>query len=578
MNNVVIAKTFQDIADLLEIKEDSSFKVRAYQRAARSIKHLPVELEQLMQEGMLREVPGIGEAISKNIVELLTTGRLEYYDKLRAEFPEGISNLMQVSGIGPKLAVKLTKELGIKSTGELEAAIVEGKVSQLSGLGDRAAENILRHIQSIRTKEDRIPLGVALPVAEEIIASLYHCSSLQRAFPVGSVRRFKETVGDVSIISTGYEAEGILDAFVRLPQVREIQDRGNTTARVIVQQAIPVDFHVVEPETFGSQLQYFTGSELHNKKLRERAYRCGLKLSENGIADLSSGSLEKFSSEEEIYSRLGLQFIPPELREGQLEVENAEQGNLPQLVELSGIRGDLHVHTNWSDGQESIETMAAAAWALGYEYLAITDHSRGRGIAHGLNEERLREQILEIKRLNERGIRPRLLTGIEVDIRADGSLDLPDEILSELDIVIAAVHSAMGQDEENMTRRIICALENPNVDILAHPSCRLLGEREPVAADWDVILHAAARSGTMLEINAMPVRLDLKDLHVFRARQLGVKLSIGSDAHSTEHLNYMRFGVGVARRGWCEAPHILNTSSLEQVKLLLEHKGSTWRN
>ena len=572
MKNTEIARVFEDIADLLELKGEIPFKIRAYQRAVRSIEHLPVELEQLMQEGKLRDVPGVGEALAKKITELLTTGRLQYYKNLRAEFPEGIITLLDIPGIGPKTAMRLSTELGVTSVEELERAILEGKVAGLFRLGDKTAENILRHLQSMRTKEQRIPIGVALPLVEEMIASLRQRADLHNLTPAGSLRRFREAIGDIDLMGTAADGGAAIDAFIHLPQVKEVLAKGETKASVISHHDLQVDFRVVEHEAFGSLLQYFTGSKQHNIALRERGHRQGLKLSEYGITDLRSGEMEKFAAEEDFYHRLGLQFIPPELREGQQELERAEQGTLPELVGLSDIRGDLHVHTDWSDGHDSIEAMAVAARALGYQYIAITDHSKGRGIAHGLNEERVRGQISEIRRLNERLEGIHILAGIEVDIRADGSLDLPDELLKELDVVVAGVHSAMGQEEDKMTRRVLRAIESPYVDIIAHPTCRLLGERDPVALDLEAIFRAAVQTGTILEINAMPDRLDLKDIHIFRARELGVKLvMIGTDAHSAEHLGYMRFGVGAARRGWCEAGHILNSLPVEAVLASLKH-------
>jgi DNA polymerase (family 10) len=565
MKNSEVAKVFEDIADFLELKGEIPFKIRAYQKAVRSIEHLPVELEQLMKEGRLREIPGVGEAIAKKITELLTTGRLEYYEKLRAEFPEGISTLLDVPGVGPKTAMKLSTELGIKSVEELETAILEGKVAKLFRLGDKTAENILRHLQSMRTKEQRTPIGVALPLVEDIMSSLRQRSNLRNLTPAGSLRRFRETIGDIDLMGTAEDGDAVIDAFTRLPQVKEVLAKGGTKASVIGRHDLQVDLRVVEHDAFGSLLQYFTGSKQHNIALRERGHRQGFKLSEYGITDLRTGKLEKFAHEEEFYHRLGLQLIPPELREGQQEVERAEQGTIPELVSLSDIKGDLHVHTNWSDGQDSLEDMAMAAREMGYQYIAIADHSAGRGIAHGLTEERVREQMSEIRRLNEGLGDIRILSGTEVDIRADGSLDLPEELLKELDVVIAGVHSAMGQEQEKMTQRVLRAMQNPHVDIVAHPTCRLLGEREPVALDLEAIFQAAAQTGTVLEINAMPDRLDLKDIHIFRARELGAKLEIGTDAHSTQHLGYMRFGVGIARRGWCEAQHILNTLPLDAV-------------
>ncbi|OGO02155.1 MAG: hypothetical protein A2Y72_02135 [Chloroflexi bacterium RBG_13_53_26] len=565
MKNSEVAQVFQDIADLLELKGETLFKVRAYQKAVRSIEHLPVELAQLTKEGKLREVPGIGDAIEKKIVELLTTGRLKYYEDLRSEFPEGIISLLQVPGIGPKTAMRLSTELGIKSLEDLEAAIVDGRVVGLSRLGEKTAENILRHLRSVRTKEQRIPIGTALPLAEDIMMSLQQHSQIRNLTPAGSLRRFNETIGDIDLMGTADDGEAVIAAFTRLPQVKEVLAKGGTKASVVTHRDLQVDLRVVEHDAFGSLLQYFTGSKQHNIVLRERGQRQGLKLSEYGITDLQNGRLEKFAAEEDFYHRLGLQFIPPELREGQHEIERAAENSIPELLGISDIKGDLHIHTEWSDGRDSIEAMATGARNLGYQYIAVTDHSRGLGIAHGLNEERLREQMLEIGRLNERLEGIHILTGTEVDIRADGSLDFADELLRELDVVIAAVHSSMGQDQDRMTQRVLRAIENPHVDMIAHPTCRLLGQREPVALDSETVFRAAAQTGTALEINAMPDRLDLRDIHIFRARELGVKLALGTDAHSTEHLLYMRFGMGMARRGWCEAKHILNTLSVEEV-------------
>jgi DNA polymerase (family 10) len=400
------------------------------------------------------------------------------------------------------------------------------------------------------------------------MASLSHYPDLKNLTPAGSLRRFRETIGDIDLMGTAEDKDKILEAFTRLPQMKEVLACGGTKASIITQADIQVDLRVVEHDCFGSLLQYFTGSKQHNIALRERGHRQGLKLSEYGIQSRTTGVVEKFAAEEEFYHRLGLEFIPPELREGQLEIEKAEQWAIPELIKLSDIKGDLHVHTNWSDGHDSIEAMALAARDLGYQYLAITDHSAGRGIAHGLNEERLREQITQINELNQRLKGIHLLSGTEVDIRADGSLDFPDELLRELDIVIAGVHSAMGQEEGKMTQRILQAIENPHVDVLAHPTCRLLGGRESVSVDLEAVFKAAARTNTALEINSMPDRLDLKDTHVFRARELGVKLLISTDAHSTKHLEYMRFGIGVARRGWCEAKHVLNTIPLAELSAL----------
>ncbi|MBN2462105.1 MAG: DNA polymerase/3'-5' exonuclease PolX [Dehalococcoidia bacterium] len=570
MKNTTIAKVFQDMADLLELKGENVFKIRAYQRAARTFEHLPKEIEIMLHEGEdLQAIPGVGEAIAKKTIELINTGKLRVYEELKSEFPEGITTLLEIPGIGPRTANRLSNELGVKSADELEKAIKEGRVAGLFRLGDKTADNILQQIEALRRKDQRIPIGEALPVVYDIFTALRPLPGVKNLTAVGSLRRFRETVGDIDLMGTADNPEEAIDAFVKLPQVREVLAQGPTKASVILSGGLQADLRMVEHDSFGSLLQYFTGSKEHNVTLRTREQKKGLKLSEYGITDNKTDKLEKFATEEAFYRRLGLQYIPPEIREDQGEIDLAEQGKIPKLVELSDIKGDLHVHTDWSDGRDSIETMAQAAKALGYQYLAITDHSAGRGIAHGLNEERLRQQIEEIKRLNKHLKGIRIFTGTEVDIRADGSMDLPDALLADLDIVIAAIHSAMTQSQEQITRRILGAIENPHVDAIAHPTCRLLGEREPVAVDMEAVFRAAAKYDKALEINAMPSRLDLKDIHVYRARELGVKLIMGTDAHGTAHLGFMRFGVGVARRGWCRAKDILNTRPAREILAFL---------
>jgi DNA polymerase (family 10) len=574
MKNSEVAKVFQDIADLLELKGENVFKIRAYQKAARAIEYYPRELKIMIDDGEdLHNIPGVGEAIAKKATELVTTGQLGYYENLKAEFPPGVTNLLTLPGIGPKTANRLSNELGISSVDELERAINEGRVAKLFRLGEKTADNILHQIQALRRKDQRIPIGEALPIVEDILGALHSIPGVRNLTYAGSLRRFRETLGDIDLMGTADNPKEVIDAFVAQPQVGQVLAQGSTKATVIVSSGLQVDLRMVEHDSFGSLLQYFTGSKQHNVSLRERERKQGLKLSEYGITVIATDKLEKFSTEEAFYHRLGLQYIPPELREAQGEIEKAEQGAIPKLVALSDIKGNLHAHTEWSDGHDSIEELARAAKDIGYQYIAITEHSAGRGIAHGLDVERLRKQVAAIRALNERLTGIRVLAGIEVDIRADGSLDLPHEMLSELDIVIAAVHSAMNQSEEKMTRRVINAIEDPDVDIIAHPTCRLLGEREPIAIDLEAVFRAAAESNKIMEINAMPDRLDLKDIHAFRARDLGVKLAIGTDAHSIAHLAYMRFGVGVARRAWCEPQHILNTLPLAELLAVLNRSG-----
>jgi DNA polymerase (family 10) len=570
MKNSEVAKVFQDIADLLELKGENVFKIRAYQKAARAIEYYPRELQIMIGEGEdLQSIPGVGEAIAKKAADLVITGELPYYEDLKAEFPPGVTNLLTIPGIGPKTASKLSKELGVSSADDLERAISDGRVARLFRLGEKTADNILHQIQALRRKDQRIPIGEALPTVEDMLNALRSVPGVRNLTPAGSLRRFRETLGDIDLMGTADNPGEVIDAFVSLPQVGQVLAQGPTKASAVVSGGLQVDLRMVEHDSFGSLLQYFTGNKQHNISLRERGHRQGFKLSEYGITVIATDKLEKFSTEEEFYRRLGLQYIPPELREAQGEIEKAEQGAIPKLVDSTDIKGNLHTHTEWSDGHDSIEEIAVAARDMGYQYIAITEHSAGRGIAHGLDAARLMKQVDEVRAVDAHLNGIRVLSGIEVDIRADGTLDMPHEVLSELDIVIAAVHSAMNQSEEKMTRRVIDAIENPDVDIIAHPTCRLVGEREPIAIDLDAVFRAAARNNKIMEINAMPDRLDLKDIHAFRARDLGAKLAIGTDAHSIAHLDLMRFGIGIARRAWCEPQHILNTLPLAEVLAFL---------
>ncbi|MHB8086191.1 MAG: DNA polymerase/3'-5' exonuclease PolX [Dehalococcoidia bacterium] len=566
MKNSDIATVFENIADLLDLKGDNKFKIRAYARAAQVIHHLPEEMELMHDEGKdFQDITGIGDAIAKKSVELITTGRLKYYEDLKAEFPQGIINLMDIPGIGPKTAYRMATELNVGSVDQLEQAIKDGRVASLERMGEKTAANILHSIEVFRRKDRRISLGEALPIVEEILDSLRHVAGVQNLMPAGSLRRFKETVGDIDLMGTADDPESVIQAFIKLPQVREVLSQGPTKASVILPKGLQADLRMVEHEDFGSLLQHFTGSKEHNVALRTRSQKQGLSLSEYGITDIKTGRVEKFADEESFYSFLGLQYIPPEIREDMGEIALAEKNAIPRLVEIGDIRGDLHIHTVSSDGNDTLEDMAKEAKALGYEYLAITDHSSGRNITSARKIERLLEQTAQIKRFNQTKLGIYLLNGVEVDIRADGSLDLPDEVLAGLDIVVASVHSSFLQDRATMTNRIIGAIKNPHVDIIAHPTTRKIGEREPVDLDLEAVFRAAAANGKALEINAMPDRLDLKDLHAYRARELGVRLAICTDSHATWHLNMMRFGVGVARRAWCQSKDILNTLPLKDM-------------
>ena len=570
VSNEEIAEIFENMASLLEMKGDVIFKIRAYQRAARTISQLPYPLEQAVRQGReLKGVPGIGDAISKKIYEYVTTGQVDAHERLKVELPDGILTLMNVPGIGPKTAMLIANELGATTIEAVEKAVSEGRLQELPRMGEKAAENILRHIHSLRTKDQRTPLGRALPVIERVIADLRErCPTLDKATPAGSTRRWKETVGDIDIMGTARDPVQVIDALVGLPYVQEVLVHGPRKSSVVVDPGLQVDLRIVEDDSFGALLQYFTGSQQHNIRLRDYANRMGLSLNEYGIIDLKTGQMEKYADEESFYGRLGLQLMPPEVREGMWELELAEKHVLPRLVELGDICGDLHMHSDWSDGREPIEAMIGAAAEFGHQYVALTDHSAGRGIANGLSEERLRSQMSILRSLE--GFSIKVLCGSEVDIRADGSLDYPDELLAELDIVVASVHSAMGQPSEKMTGRIIKAMHNPHVTIIGHPTCRLLGSRDPVEVDLEALFHAALETGTAMEINSSPERLDLKDTYVLRAKELGVPLVISTDSHSSGYLEKMRFGVAVARRGWCETRHILNTLPLEQFMAYIE--------
>lgn len=570
ITNEEISELFEDMASLLEMKGDVIFKIRAYQRAARTISQLPQSLElAVRQEQELKKIPGIGDTISKKIYEYVTTGHVAAYERLKADLPDGVLTLMNVPGIGPKTAMLIAKETGASTVEGVEKAIHQGRLQELPGLGERAAENILRHIHSLRTKDQRTPLGQALPIVERIIADLRErCPTLKKATPAGSVRRWQETVGDIDIMGTAQDPVQVIDALVDLSYVREVLVHGPKKASVVVDPGLQVDLRIVEDDSFGAMVQYFTGNQQHNVRLRDYANRMGLSLNEYGITNLKTGQMEKFADEEGFYDRLGLQMPPPEIRQGLWELDLAQKHALPRLVEQDDIRGDLHMHSDWSDGREPIEAMMEAASHFGHQYVALTDHSSGRGIANGLSDERLQSQIKILRTLQ--GFSVKILCGSEVDIRADGSLDYPDELLADLDVVVASVHSAMGQPVEKMTERIIKAMHNPHVTVIGHPTARLLGSRDPVEVDMEALLQAALETGTAMEINSSPERLDLKDTHVLRARELGVPLVISTDSHSSGYLDKLRFGVAVARRGWCEPKHIVNTMPLKEFMAFIK--------
>jgi DNA polymerase (family 10) len=567
VSNEDIAEIFESMATLLEMKGDTVFKIRAYQRAARTIGHLSFSLEQAVGEGVdLKKIPGIGKAISEKTQEYLETGRIRAYDKLVGELPDGVLTLMTIPGIGPKSAMTISQELGISTIEGIEKAIHDGSLAALPRMGRRTAQNILRHIQTVGVKNGRTPIGSALAIAEETVAALRsECPSVDQLYPAGSLRRWEETIGDIDLVGTAPEdrqAE-VGAVLATLPSVQEVLAHGPKKTSVVLEEGIQVDLRLGDAASFGAMLQYFSGSQQHNIRLRDFANRQGYSLNEYGITHLATGDVSRFPDEESFYGFLGLPWIAPELRVGFKELEAAQANALPNLVTTADLKGDLHLHSEWSDGRDPIERMVAAAVEQGYQYMALTDHSSGRGIANGLSNDRLVEQIAVLRGLQS--LYPiTIRCGAEVDIRADGSLDYPDELLAELDVVVASVHSAMGQDSDTMTRRIIRAMEHPSVTIIGHPSNRLLSRCPPVEFNIEALLRAARETGTAMEINAAPERLDLKDTHAYRARELGVPLAINTDSHHYTGLGQQRFGVGVARRAWCESRHILNTLPLER--------------
>jgi DNA polymerase (family 10) len=573
MTNQEIARIFYEIADMMELqgKAEDRYRVLAYRRAADQIEHHPRDLADVWREGKLQEIPGIGEAIAKKIEQILHTGHLELHDKLKEEIPDGVLSFLAIPEVGPKTAKRLWEDLGLTSIVELEEAARAGKVRTLKGMGPKTEENILRGIQLLHRRSTRILLASALPAAEELMAGLRECPQAKNVTAAGSLRRCVPTIGDLDLLAASDKPEKVIDAFVHLPRVAEVQAKGDTKATVILDNGIQVDLRVLPKESYGALLQYFTGSKAHNIQLRELAQDRGLSLSEYGFTR-ADGQQILCPTEEEVYKTLGLPWIPPELREASGEIEAAQRGKLPKLIDPDDVKGDLQMHTTASDGVSSVEEMAQAAMALGYQYIAITDHSKGLGIAKGLTPERLRKQRVEIDAVNKKLAPFRVLAGAEVEIRADGTLDLPDEVLAELDVVLASVHSGMRQDKEVMTRRVLRAIQNPHVDILAHPTGRLIGQREPIAIDFDAVAAEAAKRGVILEINAQPNRLDLDGEHVRLAKQKDALLSLGSDAHHAEGLKVLELGVAMARRGWAEARDVVNTLPVDKLLKRLQRR------
>ena len=573
MDNAGLARIFSDIGDLLEIKGANPFKIRAYRNAADIIGHMAERVADLTETDVLG-IPGIGKDLAAKIRELVDTGELVYFDALRQEFPASILEMLRLQGVGPKTVGLLYAELGIETLEELEAAASDGRLRQLKGMGAKKEQLLRRSLAEHRSRVGRHLVGRADAIATRLTEYLRMEAPEATIFPVGSLRRGKETCGDIDLLAVN-ATDALMSHFTRFPDVERILGQGPTKSSVLLRGGVQVDLRVVAAESAGAAAQYFTGSKAHNIAVRDIALRRGLKLNEYGLFRVADGEYVAGATESDVYEALGLAYVPPELREHRGEIEAAAMRNLPHLVERSDLRGDLHSHTTATDGKADIETMATAARDAGLEYLAITDHSQALAMANGLDERRALAHAAHIREVNARLEGITLFAGIECDIRADGTLDLADDCLAELDLVVASVHSAFGQGEQQMTDRLLRAIESPFVDIIGHPTGRLLLRRDPYPFNLEQVLDAAARCGVAMEINSQIHRLDLSDSHARLARDRGVKLVISTDAHAPAAFELLRWGVTVARRAWLEPRDVLNTLGAEDVRASLRRHRVT---
>ncbi|MCX5697539.1 MAG: DNA polymerase/3'-5' exonuclease PolX [Candidatus Omnitrophica bacterium] len=561
MINTEIAEIFRQIAQILEIKGENVFKIRAYERAAQNIEGLTEGLKNIAKEGRLTEISGIGKDLSNKINEFIKTGRIQAYEDLKKSIPGGLLELLNIPSVGPKTVKLLYEQLKIKNILDLEKAIAGGKLKGIFGIKEKTIENISKGIELLNRSSERMTLAQATLLTEEFLKSLKDIPGVKEVSCAGSLRRQKDTVRDIDILVTSDKPQDLMDAFVRLPPVKDIIAHGETKSAVRTKDDVQVDCRVVEDRSFGAALVYFTGAKNFNIKLRHLAIKKGLKVNEYGVF-----RKERFvsgRSEEELLKTLGMQYIPPELREDGGEIELALKNKLPHLIELSDIKGDLHVHSNWSDGSNSIAEMVEGCVKRGYRYAAITDHSQSLKVAHGLSIADLNKKRLEIERLNKKLRNFTVLFGTEVEIDSEGNIDYKDGVLKDFDVVVAAIHSGFKQSKEQLTRRMIKACKNKYVRIIAHPFGRLWGAREPYELDLDEILKVARETNTHLEINSFPDRLDLNDIHAHRAKEMGVKLAINTDAHALEQLGTIKYGLAMARRGWLSAEDVINTLPLD---------------
>ncbi|MBU6427893.1 MAG: DNA polymerase/3'-5' exonuclease PolX [Cyanobacteria bacterium REEB65] len=563
MRNKEVAQLLENIAAALELKGESPFRIRAYQEASRSIGFMTEAIEDLWTRNSLDTLVGVGPSIAAKISDYLQTGRSAYLEEIRQGLPVAVLEFTRLPGLGPKRAKALYEALGCDSFEKLAERCREHKVRQIRGMGEKTESNLLKEIARLTERTARIPLGIAWPLADRLASGLRKAHGLQAAEPAGSIRRRQETIGDIDIlVAAGHEAD-VRAAISALPEAKEILASGPTKITFLTASNFQVDVRVVLPEVWGAALQYFTGSKSHNIALRERAIQRGYKLSEYGLEDRDTGKLVAARTELEVYAALGLPWIPPELRENAGELEAAASGHLPRLIALEDIRGDCHCHTRYSDGEATVEAMVQAAIARGYDYLVITDHSPGLGVAQGLSPEKIAKQRAEIASLAARVAPFMVLQGIELEIRANGDLDLPDEVLAGFEVVTASLHSATAQDSARITARLLAALAHPQVKILNHPTGRLIGVRPAYEVNLDAVLRQAALLGKPLEINGSYLRLDLGDMAARHAKDLGASFTLGSDAHSVAGLDAMRLAVAIARRAWLEPGDVLNTQRYE---------------
>jgi DNA polymerase (family 10) len=574
MNNRQLADTFTLIANLLEIKGEIIYKTLAYRKASESLMGLGRQASEYWKEGKLEDIPGVGKAIAEKIDELLETGKLIFLEKVKQEVPEDLATWLAVPSLGPKKIAMIWKTLGITTLAQLEAAAKEGKLRDLPGMGAKSETAILEGIASLARRSDRIPLGRAYPLAQEIIGVLKKVKGVVAAEPAGSLRRMRSTVGDLDILVAAKDSAPVMEAVVNLPGVLRVLGKGDKKTSIEFTDGVRAQVWVHPPEKFGTALVYATGSKDHNVRLRELALAKDLSLSEHSFLKMKGTGEILCKTEEEVYETLGLPWIPPELREDRGEIQAAKADKLPKLIQLKDIKADLQVHSTWSDGKLTMLEMARIAAKQGIKVIAFTDHSVSLGVTQGLNMDDHKKQAAEIKKIQKQlGDEILVLHASEVEIKADGTLDYPDEFLASLDLVLASLHTSLRQPREKVTERIINAIRNPHVDIIGHPTGRLIPDREGADLDMDAVLNAAAETGVALEINAHPSRLDLDDVYAHRAKELGIPISINTDSHSEADFNMRFYGVEIAKRAWLTKNDVINCWSPDKLLKWLKSRG-----